>query len=649
MPKILALAASIVAAPVAADAAPPPENFPLPPESQRRADGVEPGETLSFEWNDSQTFPGTRRKIRVYVPAAYDGKTPACTAVFQDGGDYRFEIVFDNLIAAGEMPVTIGVIVPSGGVPGVVDPSGLRHNRTFEYDSPGERYAHFLLNEILPAVEKLRTADGRPVRLSHDGNDRMIAGGSSGAAAAFNAAWALPHEFPRVCSAIGSYTGLRGSHIYPTLIHKTEPKPLRIFVQSGTGDMWTSFGDWWSANNAMVRALDFAGYEFDHEFGDGRHSPVHMTALFPRVMRYLWKGWPASVKAGTTSRNHILRAALPPATRWEIAAELPAGAGTGDGGGDVTTPAKLRADKDGVLHLSLAIKKTMDKTRQQNLPAPADSNRPVIFRLAPGGTWEPAGAGVLMAFDKDGVTRLVRTNWHRHQTPNPPDMPMPVPDDATLERLIPDGAARTPVRRIPDQWDSVAVATNGDIYAADKSGNIFMVRHRAEGENSAKAKLVHPGGERGGEREPGENLHSWTLAISCDGNWLAGIEGRTTRGHSWRLEKDGTLAFGQTFHVLHKRDEDDDSRATDVAAEASGNGFMYVATASGVQILDANGRTGAILPLPGGAAVLSICFGGPDFRTLHALGSDGKIYSRPVKNSGALPWRPAAAITAKAG
>lgn len=80
----------------------------------------------------------------------------------------------------------------------------------------------------------------------------MITGCSSGAACAFNVAWNT-EEFTRVYSSCGSLTGLRGSFTNSTLVHKFEPKPIRFYFQSGSHDMWTSFGDWWSANQAIFK------------------------------------------------------------------------------------------------------------------------------------------------------------------------------------------------------------------------------------------------------------------------------------------------------------------------------------------------------------------------------------------------------------
>ncbi len=143
-----------------------------------------------------------------------------------------------------------------------------RFNRSFEYDGLGDAYARFILEEILPEVEKLKTSDGRQIRLSKSGNDRAIGGSSSGAIAAFTVAWEKPAEFSRVFSAIGTYVGLRGGERYSTLVRKTAPKPIRIFLQDGSDDLNIYAGDWYKANETMERALTFSGYEVKHVWGE---------------------------------------------------------------------------------------------------------------------------------------------------------------------------------------------------------------------------------------------------------------------------------------------------------------------------------------------------------------------------------------------
>jgi enterochelin esterase-like enzyme len=83
------------------------------PDSQRK-EGVPRGTVTQHVWRSS-IFPGTIRRYWVYVPAQYDGASPAALMVFQDGhayvndtGDFRIPIVFDSLIHEGAMPVTIG-------------------------------------------------------------------------------------------------------------------------------------------------------------------------------------------------------------------------------------------------------------------------------------------------------------------------------------------------------------------------------------------------------------------------------------------------------------------------------------------------------------------------------------------------------------
>lgn len=164
---------------------------------------------LSFE--QSEIFPGTYRDYWVYVPEQYTPDKPACLYVNQDGIQWQAPTVFDNLIHKKEMPVTIGVFVMHGSVRAADTNAALdRFNRSFEYDGLGDNYVRFLLEELLTDVEKKKTTDGRPIRLSTNANDRAIGGSSSGAICAFTAAWERPDAFSRVFSAIGTYVGLRG-------------------------------------------------------------------------------------------------------------------------------------------------------------------------------------------------------------------------------------------------------------------------------------------------------------------------------------------------------------------------------------------------------------------------------------------------------
>ena len=75
--------------------------------------------------------------------------------------------MFDNLIHGGDMPVTAAVFMNPG-----VFADG-RRNRSIEYDTLSDTYARFLLEEILPEVEKT-------VKLRKEPEARAIGGMSSG-------------------------------------------------------------------------------------------------------------------------------------------------------------------------------------------------------------------------------------------------------------------------------------------------------------------------------------------------------------------------------------------------------------------------------------------------------------------------------------
>lgn len=284
----------------------------LPAAAQTAA--VPKGVVTKYTFDQSRVFPGTTRDYWVYVPAQYDGAKPACVHVNQDNVQFGLPDVMDKLIAAGEMPVTVGVFVQPGRVKALATNALDRFNRSFEYDGMGDGYARFLLDELLPHVAKTHN-----LNLSTNGNDRSIGGSSSGAICAFTAAWERPDAFTRVLSAIGTYVGLRGGHEYPTLIRKTEPKPLRVFLQDGSSDLNIYGGDWWMANQAMERALVFAGYEVNHVWGEDGHNGKQMTAVAADAMRWLWKDWPAPVKRGEGSQQ--MKDLLIPGEDWQLVGE----------------------------------------------------------------------------------------------------------------------------------------------------------------------------------------------------------------------------------------------------------------------------------------------------------------------------------------
>jgi gluconolactonase len=203
------------AAPVARAA----NDYPLTPDSLPQ-EGVPKGELIDGTYTSTNSiFPGTTRSYSVYIPRQHDRQSPAPLMVIQDGkgmaNGWKVPVAFDNLIHRGDLPPLVGVFVSPGVVPTANTNAQPRFNRSFEYDSMGDRYARFLIDEFLPWIERTHG-----LTFSKDPSARAIAGASSGAIAAFTAAWERPDSFRRVFSTIGTYVGLRGGNDYPILVRK---------------------------------------------------------------------------------------------------------------------------------------------------------------------------------------------------------------------------------------------------------------------------------------------------------------------------------------------------------------------------------------------------------------------------------------------
>lgn len=252
------------------------------------------GEVRSGKFTESKKFPGTTHEFFVYVPKQYDPAKPACLMVFFDGagmmsttGAYRVPVVFDNLIAKKEMPVTIAVGISPGSIVPTAPGAKARSQRSYEYDSLGDANARFLLDELLPEALK-------GLNVTADPAGRAVGGNSSGGIAAFTIAWERPDSFRKVVSHIGSFTNIQGGHVYPSLIRKTKdaPKPLRVFLQDGSNDLDNLHGNWPLASQDMAAALKFAGYDHTFVFGTEGHNGKHGGAIFPDTLRWLWRDFP---------------------------------------------------------------------------------------------------------------------------------------------------------------------------------------------------------------------------------------------------------------------------------------------------------------------------------------------------------------------
>ena len=573
-PLFLSLLALVLAVPpvrAADDYQPGPDSLPQP--------GVPLGAVTKLSFTNSHVFPGTVRDYWVYVPAQYDAAKPACLMVFQDGLMWNATNVFNNLIHKKEIPVLIGVFVQPGVVPALSTNALPRYNRSFEYDSLGDRYAEFLLEELLPEV-RARYA------ISTNASDCAIAGASSGGICAFTAAWERPDAFRRVFSSIGSFTDLRGGNVYPALIRKTEPKPLRVFLQDGANDLNIYAGSWWVANQDVFSALQFAGYAVTNTWGDGGHSGKQATAIFPDALRWLWRDWPAPVRANAEGRSKqpVLELLLP-GEGWQQIAKL------ADDDGEFTG---LAANPGGEVFLSFSDKNGRFAIARLGLDGKIGS-----FASVKGNVHHLAfGADGRLYFGAEGPDRIGVLDARGKESVFGQDLP---------------GEARLVAR---------------------SSGGFFTQFGflDAAGQFREGAFLAAPGAApkiSGQERWNGQGL---VLTPDQSQLYLRSEQGDNVLDLAQVLP-DGALAHPQTYTRLYG-----DLGAGSAAVDAEGR--LYALTTAGVEVCDQAGRVTGIVETPKNSGEpVEITFGGPGLSELYLLTGEA-LFKRKTKVTGVLSCMP---------
>jgi enterochelin esterase family protein len=547
------------------------DNYPLGPDSLERAPGVPAGRVEAFEFNDSKVFPGTRRAGWVYLPAQLDPAEPAALMVFQDGhayvstnGQIRAPIVFDNLIARGELPVTVGIFV-NPGHRGEGGPAaggwGDRNNRSVEYDTPGGDYARFLIEELIPFVTARYG-----LKLADDPERRAICGMSSGGICAWTAAWERPDYFRKVLSHIGSFVNIRGGHVYPALIRKTERKPIRVFLQGGANDLNNDHGHWPLANHEMAAALAYAGYDMQFVFGDGAHNGRHGGAVFPESVRWLF-------------RPELPERPLP-------VVELVSGAWELVGEGYAFTDAAC-ADAEGNFYFSDLPRGTLHK---------------VAAAGGPPQPWLTDGPKISgMKFGPDG--RLYAAT--QGQGTN------------TAKKIVAiDPAAKAVETLATDVNPNDLVVTSlGFLYFTDTgAGKLVRVPLTARG-------LSRPPPVSGGLRAPNG------IGLAPDGRTVVVSEHQGTNLWHVTLAETGAAHGTERVGVIAAPAGRADSGGDGLAVAPSGR--TWVTSHAGIQAFDPAGRRLGVIPRPQDQATVSCALAGPGHGWLYVCSRD-KVYRRKV-------------------
>ena len=531
-----------------------------PPEDAIPSDGVPTGKVTKMPPWESQIFPGTIRDWAVYVPDQYGKDKPAALMVFQDGermrdtkGRWRIPVVFDNLIARGEMPPTIAVFINPGHDQSKPRKGKKSSNRGYEYDSLGDRYSQFILEEILPEVEQRYS-------ISKDPAMRAIGGSSSGAICAFSVAWERPDQFGKVYSNVGSFTNLRGGNIYPALVRKTEPKPIRVYMSDTSGDVDNAFGSWPWANQRMSSALKYMGYDVRFDWADGyAHNADFGSYQFPEAMRWLWRNeshTPELDTSGDLRGDLTLLRLLIPGETWETVAE---------GLGFADAPC---SDTEGNFYYS-------------------DMKAPAVYRIdAASGEQtkiaEEAVSGLMLGPDgtlygcQGAKSRVIAINVENGET-----------------RIVAEGV----------KPNDLAVAGDGSIFITEtrskqvtridpKSGKTTVVDEGINRPNGIAAS--NDGGTLAVSDSGGQ--YAWTFRINTDGSLDAKMPTMPMR---LPIDAKGEFRFNEPPPYLTV------SRGDGMAVDKKGR--YYITSAVGIQVFDPTGRPCGVLPKPDVSQPLTSC------------------------------------------
>jgi enterochelin esterase-like enzyme len=266
-----------------------PDSYPQP--------GVPRGTMSEKKTITSKIYPEMTANYWVYSNPGIDTGQGAPLMIWQDGENIvgladltrvRLQIVSDNLVHQKVIPPMVHVLIsPGDGKEG----QGTRM-RSIQYDTVSDRYGRYLLEEVLPEVQKQH-------KLRPDAYSRAIAGQSSGAICAFNAAWYFPSQFSRVLSHIGSYVALQyrpderqdGGNIIPFRVSREQKKNIRIWLSDGADDQETRPGSWPLQNILLANSLKGRGYDYHFRFGSTLHNSAQGALDLPESLTWLWRDY----------------------------------------------------------------------------------------------------------------------------------------------------------------------------------------------------------------------------------------------------------------------------------------------------------------------------------------------------------------------
>lgn len=566
------------------------QQYTLGPDSQPQS-VVPHGTVTQHVLKPGAFYPGTPHTYWIYVPANYDASKAAPFMIFLDGSGFlhdseRTPVVLDNLIAKHDLPPLIGIFIDPGVLPAISDEAQSRYERIFEYDSLSTRFSSFLIEELIPEIEK-------SYRLSRNPDDRAIAGVSTGAVGAFMTAWNRPDQFHRVLSFIGTYVAMKGADSLPALVRKTEPKPIRVFMQDGRNDhivpgqpYGIAFSGSWPINNeVMYQALQYGGYDVTLVMGDGAHDTKQAAAILPDALRWLWRGYPQPI-----------------VVHGPAAMSQPGG--------------EPRGKPSTIVSVDKPWQQVVGNFSSVVNPVSDDDGNVYFYDVKAGRIYKVDANGKAAVF-REGVTgvRALRISPNGLVYASQPEQ----------HRVV--------AYSVSGKEKTVATGVEADGLALNRVGILFFTdRTHAVIGSIDRSGRVHATSVAGQMAEP------TGVALSPDQAMLIVTDAVSRFSWSFQIAADGSLLNGEPFYRLEMPESGWKSAVASVAEDS--NGQVYFATPVGVQMCEANGRVATILNAPEPGEIKVLTFAGNDSTWLYVAEND-KLFRRPVKVHGTSVGSPA--------
>jgi sugar lactone lactonase YvrE len=422
---------------------------------------------------------------------------------------------------------------------------------------------------------------------------------------------------------VGSFGNFRGADRLPGLIRRTEPRPIRVFMQTGRQDLVNYAGSWYLENPRMAAALQFAGNDVRIELGEDGHSNRHGASILPDTLRWLWRDYPQPITvsmvepgsgagrgifAQLVPRREVVAAPGRGAARQGALAPGPVPAGRGGGprgavygliypdrlweqvGGAYKSTASPAVDKEGnVFFADPAANRIYKSDAARNV---------TVFK-------EHSGGARALRFGADG--RLYASQ----------------PSAGRLVSYGPAGDEKVVAQNV--RANDLALTRMGAIYFVDTA-------HKSVGyvDDKGGRRVVYSGGAI---------MNPTALTLTPDQAMLLVGDGMDRYQWSFQIGAGGSLVNGEPFQRLEMPEEGLFSGVGGLTVDSIGH--VWATSAMGIQVCEQPGRCTNILNKPEFTAepITNIAFGGPDRAWLYVT-QGGKLFRRETKRTGVVAWEP---------